>query len=140
MSGSDAEGSRDSPDLELATTAILADTHDVRFLLKMLADQLSSTLGPRVEVQREGGLFKKSDEIRTLRVTVGSDEFAADVHKGAVTTSIGHQSGGIRIRTEKVSTEQWLNRLLTSLQGEAAGNQESRMAIERIVFGPGGSL
>ena len=132
--------SGDPLDLELATTAILADNHDVRLLLKMLAGQLASTLGPRVEIEREGGVFKKSDEVKALKVTIGSDEFAAEVRKGVVGTTIGHQSGGIRIRTETVTTEKWLSRLLAALQLEAEGNQESRMAIERIVFGPNGSL
>jgi hypothetical protein len=134
--------SRDPLDLELATTAILADTHDVRGLLEMLARQLSSTLGDKVTVEREGGLLRKSKEIKALRVAFGAKTFVAEVAKGSVTTAIAYESGGIRIRTDKVVMDNWLAGLLAELQGAASSNQASRMALEQIVNGgqPTGGL
>jgi hypothetical protein len=122
-------------DLELATNALLADTRDVRMLVTMLARTLVSTLGERVEVEREGGLFRKSDEVRSLRLTIGAKEYSAQVVKGAVDTAIGHNSAGIRIRSERVGMRDWLNRLLQDLREEAVTNQDSKMAIESIVMG-----
>ena len=130
----------DPLDLQLATTALLADSHDVRALLKLLARQLAGALGERVDVQREGGLLRRSDEVRTLKVRIGTDEFVAEVAKGQVATSIGHDSGGIRIRTEKLPADQWLSRLLQELQKEAQTNQASRMAIESLVMGGTGGV
>lgn len=127
--------SGDPMDLELATTALLADNHDVRFLLRLLAGQLGSALGSRVEVQRRGGLLRRSDEVRSLRVTIGAEEFTADVRDSAVEASIGHTSGGIRIRTEKVAIHEWLSRLLGELRREAEVNQDARMALEKLVMG-----
>lgn len=131
--------SGDPLDLELATTALLADSHDVRNLLKLLARQLAGTLGDRVEVRREGGFLRKSEEVRSLKVHIGDDDFTAQVERGQVTTAVAHYSGGICIRTERVDTDQWLSRLLQELQKEAASNQASRMAIEGLVMG-GGAL
>ncbi len=131
--------SGDPLDLELATTALLADSHDVRTLLKLLARQLAGALGDRVEVKRDGGLLRRSDEIKTLKVRIGEDEFVAEASKQQVSTTIGHDSGGIRIRTVKVPADQWLSRLLQELQKEAAVNQSARMAIESLVMG-GGAL
>lgn len=131
--------SGDPLDLELATTALLADTRDLRNLLKLLARQLAGALGDRVEVQREGGLLRRSDEVRSLRVRIGDDQFVAEAAKQQVATTIGHDSGGIRIRTERVTPDQWLSRLLQELQKEAEVNQAARMAIESLVMG-GGSL
>lgn len=130
----------DPLDLQLATTALLADSHDVRALLKLLARQLAGALGERVDVQREGGLLRRSDEVRTLKVRIGTDQFVAEVAKGQVATSIGHDSGGIRIRTEKLPADQWLSRLLQELQKEAQTNQASRMAIESLVMGGTGGV
>lgn len=132
--------SGDPLDLELATTALLADSHDVRTLLKLLARQLAGTLGERVEVRREGGLLRRSDEVKSLKVRIGDDDFTAEVDRGQVTTAIAHNSGGICIRTERVGTNQWLARLLQELQKEADSNQQSRMAIERLVMGGQGGL
>ncbi len=127
--------SQDPLDLELATTAILADTHDVRGLLEMLARQLSATLGSKVTVEREGGILRKSKQIRALRVAFGAKTFVAEVARGSVVTAIALESGGIRIRTDKVEMGDWLAGLLAELQVAASSNQASRMALEQIVNG-----
>ena len=135
--------SGDPLDLQLATTAILADTHDVKALLEMLARQLSSTLGDKVAVERDGGLMRRAKEIKSLRVFLGSKTFSAEVSRGNLVASVGYDSGGIRIRTEKTDMSTWLSRLLGDLQEAANTNQASRMALEAIVNGgqpTGGTL
>ncbi len=123
--------SGDAFDLELATAALLSDTHDVQFLLQMLARQLSGSLGDRVKVERDGGLFKRrSTAVKSLSLTVGDDVYTAS-ESGC---SVGHDSGGIRIRTEKVPMEEWLSRLLEALQSEAGHNQSARLALENLLL------
>lgn len=125
----------DRLDLELATTALLAREEDLPMLLKMLAGQLQVSLADRLTVEKEGGLFKKSDAIRSIDVAMGSDAFRAEVIKGRVTCSIGHTSGGIRIRSEQVTMDEWLRRLLDALRAEAAHSQRARQTLENIVYG-----
>jgi len=127
--------SGDPLDLQLATTAILADAHDVKALLEMLARQLSSTLGEKVTVERDGGLLRRAKEIKSLRVFLGSKTFSAEISKGSLVTSVGYESAGIRIKTEKTDMSTWLGRLLGELQEAANTNQASRMALEAIVNG-----
>ncbi|HET9078333.1 MAG TPA: hypothetical protein VFN68_15465 [Acidimicrobiales bacterium] len=123
--------SGDPFDLELATAALLSDSHDVQFLLQLLARQLTGALGDRVTVERDGGLFRRrTTAVRSLRVTVGDDEYLATEQ----VCSVGHDSGGIRIRTEKVSMDEWLSRLLRALQEEATHNQAARMALENLLL------
>jgi hypothetical protein len=124
----------DPMDLEMATTAILADNRDTRELLKLLARQLAGALGPRVEVERQGRL-RKTDEVKTLSVSVGSEDFVATVDRGGVETAVAHKSGGIRIRTEQVTADVWLRRLLEELRKEAETNQAARLVIEGLVMG-----
>ena len=125
----------DSMDLELAAASLRADGSDVRILVKALADQLAEALGSRLEVQRSGGRFKKSDDIRSLRITLGDDQFDAEVDGSTLRCTIGHSSGGIRIRSEKVSADDWLARLLVVLKAEAAHSQAVRQALEGMVIG-----
>jgi hypothetical protein len=127
--------SRDPMDLELATNAVLADSRDTAEMLQLLARQLSGVLGPRVEIRTEGGRFRKSDRVRSLVVRMGAEEFVATVERGGVETTIGHDSAGIRIRTEKVAAGDWLARLLGALRVEAETNQAARAAIEGLVLG-----
>lgn len=122
-------------DLELATTAILADAHDTKEMLRLLARQLAATLGERVQVERAGGLLRRSDEVKTLTVKIGSDDYIAAVERGGVETSIAHSSSGIRIRSEQVGADAWLARLLEGLRREAETNQAARRAIESLVMG-----
>jgi hypothetical protein len=125
----------DAFDLELAATAILADNHDVRVLLKLLVAQLTGPLGDRLHVERQGGFLRKSDDIKSVRALIGQDDFGADVKGPSVVCTVGHTSGGIRIRSEQVEMDDWLRRLLASLQTEAAHSQAARLALENIVIG-----
>ena len=128
----------DSFDLELAAAQLRADGSDVRILLKVLVDQLSDALGPRLQVQRAGGRLRKSGEIRSLRITMGDDQFDAEVDGSTLRCTVGHSSGGIRIRSEKVDMDSWLGRLLATLQAEADHSQAVRLALENIVIGGNG--
>jgi len=122
-------------DLDVAAASLRADSTDVRILLKLLVAQLSDALGERLLVERKGGLLKKSDEIRAVRMTMGDETFEARVDGTSLACTIGKSSGGIRIRSEKVDAQQWLRRTLTALQSEAAHSSVARQALESIVIG-----
>jgi len=122
-------------DLELAAASLRADGTDVRILVKVLADQLADALGSRLEVKRTGGRFKRSDDIRSIRITIDDDQFDGEVDGNTLRCTIGHSSGGIRIRSEKVGVDDWLSRLLTALKAEAAHSQAVRQALESMVIG-----
>ena len=130
MSGMD-----ESFDLELAAASLRADRSDVRILVKALADKLAGALGPRLEVKRSGGRFRKSDEIRSIRISLDDDQFEAEVDGTSLRCTVGHTSGGIRIRSEKVDVDAWLARLLAVLKAEADHSQAVRLALESMVIG-----
>jgi hypothetical protein len=125
----------ESFDLEMAAASLRADTTDVHVLLKVLADQLTDALGERLQVQRGGGRFRKSEVIKSLTVAMGDDQFEAVVDGPSLRCAIGHASGGIRIRNESVDVDAWIARLLAALQAEAAHSQSARLALENIVIG-----
>ncbi|HUD16415.1 MAG TPA: hypothetical protein VMQ59_04095 [Acidimicrobiales bacterium] len=130
MSGMD-----ESFDLELAAASLRADRSDVRILVKALADKLAGALGPRLEVKRSGGRFRKSDEIRSIRISLDDDLFDAEVDGTSLRCTVGHTSGGIRIRSERVDVDAWLARLLAVLRAEADHSQAVRLALESMVIG-----
>ena len=128
----------ESFDLEMAAASLRADGSDVGILVKVLADQLGDALGSRLQVQRAGGRFRKSDKVRSIRITMDGDQFDAEVDGPTLRCTIGHSSGGIRIRSEKVDVDEWLTRLLTVLKAEAANSQAVRQALESMVIGGNG--
>ena len=125
----------ESFDMELAAAQLRADSSDVRILVKGLVDQLADALGPRLRVERAGGRFRRSDEIKSLTITMEDDQFDAVVDGAVLRCTIGHSSGGIRIRSEKVDLDTWLGRLLAVLKAEADHSQAVRQALENIVIG-----
>ena len=121
-------------DLSMAVSQLAANSTDLRIMLKLLVAQLSDALGGRITVER-AGRFRKSDDIKSVRITLGDDTLEAVVDAGTVRCSIGHSSGGIRIRSEQVGMDAWLTRLLSTLQSEAAHSEQTRQALENIVIG-----
>jgi hypothetical protein len=129
------QGSADGAfDLSMAVSQLASNSTDLRIMLKLLVAQLSDALGSRITVERAGRL-RRSDEIKSVRITLGDDTLDAIVDGGSVRCSIGHSSGGIRIRNEQVGMDAWLTRLLSTLQSEAANSEQTRLALENIVIG-----
>jgi hypothetical protein len=123
-------------DLDLLASSLHADDRDVRILLRVLVERLAGALGSRLTVERaRGRLFSGSKPIQALRVTLGDDQLEASVEGDALRCSIARNSGGIRIRSVRVTTEEWLRRLLGALRDEAAESQQTRAALESIVLG-----
>jgi len=125
----------DGFDLDLAVASLSSNATDVRILLKLLVNSLASTLGSRLVVERAGGLLRKSQEIKAVQLAVGDDVLRAEVEGSSVRCTIGHSSGGIRIRSEQVDMGTWLTRLLGALQTEAAQSESIRLALENIMIG-----
>ena len=129
-----AAGSDAAFDLSMAVSQLASNSTDLRIMLKLLVSQLSDVLGDRIAVER-AGRFRKSDDIKSVRVTLGNDTLEAVVEGASVRCSIGHSSGGIRIRSEQVGMDVWLTHLLSTLQSEAAHSEQTRAALENIVIG-----
>ena len=125
----------DAFDLSMAVSSLQSNSTDSRIMLKLLVAQLAEVLGGRIVVERAGGRFRKSDEIRSVQITLGNDTLRADVDGPTVRCTIGHASGGIRIRSEQVAMDAWLTRLLTILHNEASHSEQTRLALENIVIG-----
>jgi hypothetical protein len=125
----------DGFDLDMAVATLQSNSTDVRIMLKLLVSQLSEVLGARIQVERAGGRIRRSDEIKSVQIILGDDTLRAEVEGAGVRCSIGHASGGIRIRSEQVGMDAWLARLLTTLNDEAAHSEQTRLALEHIVIG-----
>jgi hypothetical protein len=122
-------------DIDLLASSLQADAGDVRLLLKALVTRLSGALGDRLKVERAGGRLRRSEEIRRVSVTLGDDTLDAAVVGTDLECTVSRTSGGIRIRSTKVTMDQWLHRLLGALRTEAASSSATRQALESIVIG-----
>jgi hypothetical protein len=122
-------------DLDLLTSSLQADGGDVRILLRVLVGRLAGALGERMRVERKSGRLRRSEEIRRVAVELGDDQLVAEVVGDRLECTVARSSGGIRIRSTRVSTDEWIRRLLAALREEAATSQATRQALESIVIG-----
>jgi hypothetical protein len=122
-------------DLDMAAASLQSNSADVRVMLKLLVQQLTDVLGKRLSVERSGGLLRRSGEIRAVEIAMGDDVLRADLDGTSVRCTVAHSSGGIRIRREDITMDEWLKRLLERLQREAQHSEGARTALENIVIG-----
>lgn len=125
----------ESYDLDLLASSLQADGGDVRLLLKALVTRLSGALGDRLTVQRAGGLLRRSGEIQKVSVQLGDETLDASIEGGSLNCTVARSSGGIRIRSAKVTVDEWLRRLLAALRAEAETSSAARAALESIMLG-----
>ena len=55
----------------MAVSPLQSNSTDLRIMLKLLVAQLADVLGDRIVVERAGGRFRKSDEIKSVQITLG---------------------------------------------------------------------
>ncbi len=120
-------------DLDRAVASLRADAPDASSLLRVLVEYLAGGLGPRLHVQRTGRLFKKGDEVRSVRIELGENEYESVVDGDILLCGIGHSSGGVPVRQDKVDVNTWLTRLLGSLEAEAARHDGVKTALESLL-------
>jgi hypothetical protein len=122
-------------DLDLAVSSLAADQNDTQLMMRLLVARLAPVLGDRLRVERAGGRLRKSETLRRVEVQIGDSQLSADLDRSSPVFSIGHVSGGVRIRTMSVDAAGWLRHLLELLQSEAAHSETARLALESIVIG-----
>lgn len=121
-------------DLDLLAASLHADDRDVGLLLRVLVERLAGALGDRMAVER-AGRFRKNEEIRRVSVQLGDEQLEASVDRGSLQCTIARSSGGIRIRSTRVTTGEWIRHLLGVLRQEATSSQATRTALESLVIG-----
>jgi hypothetical protein len=128
-------GESDAFDLDVAAATLRANNKDVGTMLSSLAEMLGDALGDRLVVERPRSLLGKPKPIQALQVKLGDDDLRAEVDGATVRCTIGHSSGGIRIRSAQVGMDEWVRRLLGGLEAEAGHSETARLALEHIVLG-----
>ena len=125
----------ESFDLELAAAPLRADGSDVHILVKVLVDQLSDALGPRLKVERAGGRFRKSEEIKSLTITMEDDQFDAVVD--GTHPPLHHRPlvGGHPHPQREGRHGHLAQPPAAVLQGRGRHSQAVRLALENMVIG-----
>jgi hypothetical protein len=121
------------PDLDTVTASLHLDAADIAVFFQVFCSKLLAAVPGSVEVQREGGLFKKEHPIRKITVRAGEDLFEAELSRGAVACRHAHAVRGIVLRSEDLGFEAWRQSLVQVLGSQARVSAEALAGLRSEV-------
>ena len=124
----------DDLDIDLVTASLRADAGDVGAFVEALAVKLEAA-APKVtavERRREGMFGPK--RVRRIAVDAGGQRLELRSGGASVQTMSCRMSGGIVLKSEDVSMDEWLRALGEALAHQARTSQTTRQALERLLY------
>jgi hypothetical protein len=119
-------------DLGVPAPAGRIDTGDTDALFEALGNKLQRILGPRAQVQREGGL-RRNKRIAKIVVDTGAGRLEATRGRtGPVFLSV-HAVRGITLQTAEIPADAWLEQLVAMVGDEASRSAEVRNALGQLL-------
>jgi hypothetical protein len=120
-------------DLDSVAASLHLDAADIGVFFQVFSAKLLATVPGMVEVQREGGLFKKDHPVRKLTVRAGEDVFEAELRGGRVLCRHSHAVRGIVLRSDEMSFDAWRRELVDVLGQQAQISSQALSALRSEV-------
>ncbi len=126
--------SADEPDLDLIAASLRSDDSDLGASVEVLASKLEQALPGRVRIWRWRTRLFGPKALGRIAVDLGPERFDLRVRDGALEAQRAKLSGGIVLKSETVTPEEWLRALAESLAEEAQRSASARQALERLLM------
>lgn len=120
-------------EFDMLAASLRADAADMKTFLDVLGVKLRDALPGMVEVEREGGLFKKERRVEAIRIRV--EDYVYEIRQVAsgVEARMNHQVRGITLKNQVVRLEEWIVALSQHLTKHAESNAVARNALDQLV-------
>ncbi len=120
---------------DLVAAGLRADGAELSMSVEVLARKLEQALPGAARVERHGGglLGRGEKRVRLVRVELGSNLYQLTVDGQRVEGFREKQVGGIAIKREPLSPEEWIAALSADLRSEAQRSSQAREALERLL-------
>lgn len=115
---------------DMVAASIRADASELGTFLNVLGRKLLDALPGQVTCERERKLFRETDRVKRIEVTL--DDLRFELAEGG-TAWISHVVRGMRLRSDEVGLDEWIERLSRKLTEFAAKNAKSREAIASLL-------
>jgi hypothetical protein len=121
-------------DLELVAASFREDLGDVNAFVEGLAAKLEDLLPTRVRVDRKRAGFRGPKLVQRIEFDAGDRRLELR-YDGRTVQAVGARlSGGIVLKSEAMSVEQWLDALGQAVTDEAQRSATTRQALERLLL------
>jgi hypothetical protein len=120
---------------DLAAAGLRGDGSDLAISVEVLAGKLEQALPGRARVERRGsGMLGRGEKrVRRVHVELGPCAYELTVDDGRVQGFRQRQSGGIAIKREELSPDEWIAALTADLRAEAERSSQARTALEELL-------
>lgn len=137
MSSDELVPSGEGPlELDLLSASLRAGVADLAAFVEGLAVKLEEAIPGLVRIQRVRSGFRGPKRVQSISVDAGGQRLELVSDGGdRVQTRVARVSGGITLKSEPIEIEEWLAALSASLAHEAARNERTRQALERLLLG-----
>jgi hypothetical protein len=126
----------DEVDLDQLSAAIRADATDTDSFFRVLASKLADALGDRVQIRREGGLFKRDRPAVAIKVDLATNAGVVleAIRKGSgIECTVNRPVRGIVISSKPVALPEWLDNLAKALADEARQSEKTWAALHGLL-------
>ena len=120
--------------LDLLAASLRADSTDTRSLIEALAAKLEAALPTQTAVDRKAArLFSGKKRVESVKVELGENTYELSIAGDTAKATRRKTVGGIAIRNEKLSLDEWLRGLTQALSAEAGRSEAARIALEHLL-------
>jgi hypothetical protein len=122
-------------DLDTLAASLRADSGEIGTFIESLAAKLEQAVPGRVRIVRGRQGLRGPKLVKTIAVDLDGArlELAREGTEG-VRASRGLVSGGIVLKNEPVEINSWIEMLSQGLAAEAQHNEQTRLALERLLL------
>jgi hypothetical protein len=135
-SGPAPEPAADNLEFDQLSAAIRADATDTDSFFRVLVSKLADALGDRVEIKREGGLFKRDRPTVGIKVDLSTGAgvvLEATRNRGAIECTVSRPVRGIVVSSKPVTLPEWLDSLARALAAEAQQSEQTWAALHGLL-------
>ena len=120
--------------LDLFAATLRADSSDTRALVEALGAKLEDALPGSAVIERKATrLFSKDKRVEKITIRLGQDSYTLSISGDNARAQRSKTVGGIAIRNEELSLDEWLRGLTHALAAEAKRSEAGRIALERLL-------
>ena len=129
-----------SPDLDLVTAALRADSADATIYAQVLTESLGESLPPGcVTIERDRSvsdrMHGRPGKVSKITVRLGEQVMTLAVRAGQPNAEILREVRGVVLSRQPVAVPEWAAELARALVGYAEQNARTAEALRRLVTG-----
>jgi hypothetical protein len=124
----------DEDSFDIAAAGLRADGSELSVAVEVLASKLEDALAAETRVvRRSKRLLSKDKRVERIDVNLGDWRFGLRAQDSSVECYRERRSGGIAIKREALSLDEWVAALTGELRGRAQQSARAREALTRLM-------